>query len=140
MRVEAIAPLGGWAAGGASMEAPEAPLRPGSPAAIEGVRQGEARAGIGPGDVGRGGGGQMSRNETVFAVLSLGLALLAGALVGEDLVTVLLGLLIVGFALGRNRARKAEGRAFGRYFVEVLAFGAAVGVMATIGAGVAGSP
>ncbi len=39
--------------------------------------------------------------------------------------------------MGRNRARKDDGRGFGRYFGEVLVFGLAVGVAAMLGAGVA---
>jgi hypothetical protein len=36
--------------------------------------------------------------------------------------------------MGRNRARKDEERGFGRYFGEVLAYGAVIGLAAMVGA------
>ena len=101
-----------------------------------GVREG---ATTGPALAGQGGDGAMTRNEAIFAALSLALAALAGMLVEESALNLVLGALIAGFAVGRNRARKAEGRGLGRYFGEVLAFGLVAGLAATAGANLSGT-
>ena len=94
---------------------------------------------LGPSGAGRGSDRDMTRNEMIFAALSLGLAFLAGMLVEGSVLNLVLGALIVGFAVGKNRARKAEGRGFGRYFGEVLVFGAVAGLVATAGAALSGA-
>ena len=94
---------------------------------------------IGLNGAGRGDDGDMTRNETIFAALSLALAFLAGMTLEDSILNLVLGALIVGFAVGRNRARKEEGRGLGRYFGEVLAFGLVAGLAATAGAGLSGA-
>jgi hypothetical protein len=81
----------------------------------------------------------MTRTEMGFGAVGVVLAVLAGLMTEGSVQSLALGALILAFSLGRNRARKEEGRGYGRYFAEVLAYGAIVGVAAMIGAGLRGA-
>jgi uncharacterized membrane protein len=76
----------------------------------------------------------MTRTEMTFGAAGVVLALLAGLLTEGSVQSLVLAIVILAFAMGRNRARKDEERGFGRYFGEVLAYGAVIGLAAMVGA------